>query len=159
MLYAAYGSNLHPLRLVERCPSAEAVGVSTLSGWQLRFNKHGRDESGKANIITGNGEVYLSVYELSDEDRPVLDTIEGPGYEARSIELEGFGTCFTYVATALGTLDPFDWYKDLVLAGARFHRFPDRYLAELDAFPATTDPDPGRSQRNRALLQRMESYR
>jgi hypothetical protein len=33
VLYAAYGSNLHPLRLAARAPSAALLGTCALPGW------------------------------------------------------------------------------------------------------------------------------
>ena len=45
MLYAAYGSNLHPARLSRRAPSAEFVGTALLPGWELRLHKRGQDGS------------------------------------------------------------------------------------------------------------------
>lgn len=159
MLYAAYGSNLHPLRLIERCSSARPLGVSTLNGWQIAFNKHGQDESGKANIFVDRGAVYVSVYELGDADGPKLDAIEGPGYEVREIELPYFGRSFTYVATALGDLAPYEWYRDLVLVGAQYHRFPTAYVDAIAAIPVMSDPDAQRSAAHHALLRRMSNYR
>jgi hypothetical protein len=45
--YFAYGSNLHPLRLQERVPSAALLGWTHLHGWELRFDKRGRTDGQK----------------------------------------------------------------------------------------------------------------
>ncbi len=51
LLYFACGSNLHPLRLSLRVPAARFQGALALTGYQLRFNKRGRDGSGKGNLL------------------------------------------------------------------------------------------------------------
>ena len=51
LYYLAYGSNLHPVRLTERVPSARFLGLTSLFGYQLRFHKrHEPDGSGKCNM-------------------------------------------------------------------------------------------------------------
>ena len=42
MLYAAYGSNLHPVRLSARVRAARLLGAGSVTGWELRFNKRGQ---------------------------------------------------------------------------------------------------------------------
>nr|MDQ2697092.1 gamma-glutamylcyclotransferase [Pseudomonadota bacterium] len=80
--YFAYGSNLHPLRLRERVPSATVLGVAELAGWRLRFHKRGQDRSGKCNIIpTGrSGDRVIGViYAMAAADKDKLDAAEGLG--------------------------------------------------------------------------------
>ena len=65
MLYAAYGSNLHPGRLRKRVPSADLVGCAKIEGWSLNFNKRGKDGSGKCSIgVSRNSFVYVAVYDM-----------------------------------------------------------------------------------------------
>lgn len=52
------------------------------------------------------------------------------------------------------TAVPYDWYKTLVIAGAREHGLPDDYLALLQRTPARTDPDAQRARRHFALARR-----
>jgi gamma-glutamylcyclotransferase len=47
---------------------------------------------------------------------------------------------------------PYDWYKALVIAGAREHGLPADYIAALAAAPAKPDPDKIRAARNLAAL-------
>lgn len=49
-------------------------------------------------------------------------------------------------------LQPYIWYRELVLAGAREHNLPVEYVREIQNVPAVTDPDKHRDKRNRALL-------
>ena len=47
---------------------------------------------------------------------------------------------------------PFDWYKEIVLAGARENGLSRDYLDAIEAVPSVVDPDPERAARNRAVL-------
>ena len=161
--YFAYGSNLHPARLAARLAAPRLLGTARLESHDLRFHKRGRDGSGKCSIVPGNGCVHGAVYALDTADQRALDHIEGvgAGYASIVIELPGVGPASTYVATADAiddTLQPFDWYLGLVVAGARFQRFPGVYLRALGAISARPDPDPARAQENARLLDTLGPY-
>ena len=146
MLYAAYGSNLHPVRLADRISSAQLVSAAWLPHWSLYFHKRGKDESGKCNILIGDDGVHFAVFEISAEDKLALDKIEGlgKGYCEISLSIPGIGTCVSYVAEESyidDFLRPYDWYKELVMAGAKFHGFPDHYLQAIEFVQALRDPD------------------
>ena len=146
MLYAAYGSNLHPVRLADRVSSAQLVGTGYLPHWSLCFHKRSRDDSGKCNILAGHDGVHFAIFEISAEDKLALDKIEGlgNGYSETSLNIPGFGDCASYTAQTThidDSLRPYDWYKELVLAGARFHGFPDDYLNEIESVQALRDLD------------------
>lgn len=150
MRYAAYGSNLHPLRLGRRVSSARLIGTGYLANRSLRFHKRSLDESGKCNIVPEGRGVFVAVFELSSADKAVLDTIEGLGfgYIGISLQVPGIGLCDSYVADISYTDDslvPYDWYKELVLLGARFHEFPDFYVEKINSIATRRDPDQDRS--------------
>ena len=160
MLYAAYGSNLHPLRLSARLASARLLGTGQLANWSLRFHKKGKDESGKCSIVAGDEGVFLAVFDISAEDKLALDRIEGlgRGYAETSLHVPPFGECASYIAEKSSideSLRPYDWYKDLVLAGGRAHGFPDSYLARIASVQAIRDPDRERAASNAMLLERI----
>ena len=149
MLYAAYGSNLHPTRLIQRIASARLVGTALLPDWSLRFHKRSKDASGKCSIIKGEEGVHVAIFDISVEDKQVLDAIEGVGngYAAISLDVPGFGRCGSYTAESShvdDSLQPYDWYKELVLAGARFHGFPNAYVQRIETVSSIADPDAGR---------------
>jgi hypothetical protein len=50
------------------------------------------------------------------------------------------------------TLIPYNWYRDLVLAGAREHGFSAEYIAHIESFAVEDDPDTEREKRNRDIL-------
>lgn len=157
MLYAAYGSNLHPVRILERVPSAWLVGTCALPGWSLRFHKRGADGSAKCDIVTGDEGAHVAVYDLSAAHRRRLDTIEGAGYEARALELPGFGQAYAYFAADSHIdvgLKPYAWYRALIAIGCRYHRFPADYVARLAGVDTIDDPDGARHESHMALVRR-----
>ena len=100
MWYAAYGSNLHPLRLTERISSAQLVTTSFLPNWSLQFHKRSNDGSGKCNILSGGDGIHVAIFDISAADKLVLDSIEGlgVGYSETLLSVPDIGTCVSYVA-------------------------------------------------------------
>ena len=168
MKYFAYGSNMLTRRLTDpsRAPSALACGIAEAPGFVVSFHKMGADGSGKCTLVaTGNTEVvvYGVLYDLADSDGGRLDRVEGVhtgGYLRCSIQLRclddaGTTDAVTYVAGDRHVDParvPFDWYRDLVLAGAIEHGLPAPYIDELARIPAMPDPDRARSAQARRLL-------
>lgn len=156
--YLAYGSNLWPPRLAARVGPVSSAGRVRLDGWALCFDKRGADGSGKCTLEARPGSVsYGAIYTLSGAARATLDRIEGVGhgYEGRWLELEGRGPCYVYLAEDRWRereLAPFEWYKALVVAGARHHDFPPDYLSQIEAVAAVPDADSARTARNQAEL-------
>lgn len=158
MLYAAYGSNLHPVRLSLRLPGSRFRGTATIAGRELRFHKRSMDESGKCNIATGTGPIHLAIYELNADERAELDRIEGLGlgYASETIDVPGFSECFTYKASPSHIdeeLQPYTWYKELVLIGCEYHGFPADYIAMIRSIAAIADPDGGRHAMNMRIVE------
>ncbi len=154
--YAAYGSNLHPMRLLARTPSAQLLGTGLLQGWQLVFHKRGQDGSGKCNIRPGQGHVFAAVYQLNRSDMEVLDAVEGVnlGYQRSTVSVPGHGDAHVYLAEQShldAAIRPFCWYRELVLEGCRYHEFPDYYVAQIQALQHDPDPD----EKRRALHARL----
>jgi gamma-glutamylcyclotransferase len=159
VLYAAYGSNLHPARLRVRVPSAELLGKAVAAGRRLAFHKRGRDGSGKATLIDARGSVHVAVYDIAAGHKTRLDRFEGTGYGIETLELAGYGECFVYVAHESHvdeSLRPFSWYTELVIAGCRYLEFPDSYVESIAAVEALEDPDAERHRRELGVLARIE---
>ncbi len=164
--YLAFGSNLHPLRLGERVPSARLRGRIELPGCRLAFHKRGQDGSGKGDLVWTGGSghrVVGALFAIDAAEKGRLDAAEGAGYRAAPLTVRlGLETveAFVYLGNASHIdpeLRPFRWYRDLVWAGARFHGAPEAYLAGIAAVPAAADPDPGRRARSEALLARIRA--
>ena len=160
LYYAAYGSNLHPERLQRRLASARLAGTDFLPDFTLHFLKRGADGSGKCTILPGERGVHFAVYSIDTAEKPLLDRIEGAGhgYDLVTLELPGFGACFSYLASAshfADDLPPFCWYREMVLQGCRLHGFPADYVAAIDAIVPLRDPDHDRRRSNWAIVDRM----
>ena len=164
LFYLAYGSNLHPQRLAVRIPSCTFVATTVLTGYALRFHKRGGDGSGKCDALrtrnTGD-ELPGAVFRMAAADKPLLDEIEGAGYrvDIQVVVVAGEEVqAFMYVAEAdyiEAQLQPFQWYKELVYHGARFHDFHPQHLDLIHRTPAIEDVDPERHSRNQRILALM----
>lgn len=163
MRYAAYGSNLHPLRLCARTPSAALQGTDVIAGYTLAFLKRARDGSAKCTIAPAAGSfVHVAVYEIDDAEKGKLDEAEGLGfgYEIQRFELARFAACLAYVAQPGhldATLKPYTWYKELVLAGCEAHGFPDDYVQRIRAVEAVVDPQAARHAQHMAIVTRARA--
>jgi gamma-glutamylcyclotransferase len=130
-LYFAYGSNLSFERMRSRIESAQFVTRARLAGFRLALEKSGRDGSGKANVQRDEGaHVWGVVYRIDVVHWPQLDSFE-----------RGYARVETYVARDL-TDDPvaYDWYKRLLVDGAREHGLPEDYVEALERLPHRPDP-------------------
>lgn len=162
--YFAYGSNMSTARLRERMPSCEPLGIATLPRHELRFHKRSTDKSGKCNAFAnGNDDGVVGVlFSFDPGDRAKLDEAEGVGhgYEHAMVTVTNHLGRRRKVLTYLATpdhidegLQPYGWYKEFVLAGAREHGLPADYIARyIEPVAAVDDPNKGRDARRRATL-------
>lgn len=158
--YFAYGSNMLTARLMARVPGAGLLGTGQVAGRRLLWHKASRDGSGKCDCAPGapQDRVWGVLYAIPEQERPVLDRIEGlgSGYDAAEMLVATASDpvpAWCYVATDTDpTLRPYSWYRALVLAGAREHRLPPAYCAALGAAEAIADPDAARHAANMALI-------
>ena len=70
--------------------------------------------------------------------------------------MPGFGRCATYVAAESHideTLEPYDWYREIVLLGCRKLALPRDYLARIEGVSARRDPEPHRHAENWHLIE------
>jgi len=158
--YAAYGSNLHPLRLTERVPTARLLGTAFVEDHELRFNKRSVDASGKCSVEKSGAGVHVAVYDLDTADKVALDVIEGvgQGYHDSVISVPGFSDCAVYIAEEDhkdDNLKPYDWYRELVLLGCWHLEFPKAYIASIAAIDSIPDPDAARREHNEDLIGRI----
>ncbi|PTR31574.1 AIG2 family protein [Rhodococcus sp. OK519] len=81
-IYAAYGSNMHPEQMLERCPHSPMAGTGWLRGWRLTFS--GGDigwEGALATVVEDQDDpdaaVFVVLYDVPTEDAERLDRWEG----------------------------------------------------------------------------------
>ena len=159
MRYFAYGSNMSVLRLRQRVPSAQVLGLAVLHGHRLMFHKAGRDGSAKCDAtvsVRDKDVVHGVLYRMDPAHKSCLDNAEGlgRGYAQKTVEVSltdgGSAFAITYYATSTNpALKPYSWYLEHVLRGARENGLPTDYVAEIAATDTIFDPDP---ERNRAEL-------
>ena len=146
--YLAYGSNLNPVQMKERCPKARLVGTGQINGWRLTFQK---SISGfYLNIVPSSADacVPVAIFALTDEDECELDKREGyPNcYQKRSFKLvvntgkRGRRPAVDAFAYLMPKSRPFgvpaNWYEQRVLKGYDHFGFPKRILTEAHLYSA-----------------------
>lgn len=158
-LYFAYGSNMLNERLAARCPSASLAGIAFAPDHALKFAKIGKDRSGKATLFPQQGAHQFGVlFKINRNDLGALDMAESAGYR-RDDSFLVFRTkdhakipVMTYLGTDLEDgLKPFDWYLDLVIAGAKQHNLPEEQISSLQSTRYIVDTDTNRKGRLDAL--------
>ena len=72
-IYLAYGSNLNKSQMQHRCPTAVAIGSTTLGNWRLVFR-------GVADIEPAKDfRVQVGLWNITRKDELALDRYEGVG--------------------------------------------------------------------------------
>jgi gamma-glutamylcyclotransferase (GGCT)/AIG2-like uncharacterized protein YtfP len=162
--YFAYGSNMLAQRLQARCTSARALGLAFIEGFELEFSKKSKDNSGKATLVESSNplaRVFGVVYQIADCEIEALDKIEGrgQGYEREQVLVvlhpDGGKIPVTTYIGVTGyldqTLQPYDWYMDLIVKGAEQQGLPLDYLHALESIAIQPDPNIKRPSRLEAL--------
>jgi AIG2-like family len=78
-IYAAYGSNMDPAQMLQRCPHSPLAGTGWIKGWRLTFG--GEDlgwEGALATIVPDeDATVFVALYDVTPLDEARLDSWEG----------------------------------------------------------------------------------
>jgi hypothetical protein len=124
------------------CPAHRALGAAELRGYRLGFLRRSiRWGAGVVDIVPAPGRsVWGALYEL-----PLglgeLDAKEGAGFAYRPIQVEVLldGSPLRAVAYEVMNKEPAEvWpredYVQLLVAGAREHRLPAGYIADLEHY-------------------------
>ena len=168
--YLAYGSNLHPYRLIQRVPNERLVATTRLDGYGVSFSKRSHDGSSKCNLANkgrADSTAYVAIYELPIVEKRLLDVAEGlgKGYDHARYGVRVASKAydvFTYVAATthiVRELLPYDWYKSIVIEGAHYHGFPDDYIGNLESQPSRPDPDVRRRLAAEELVNQMRKQK
>ncbi|HET6908185.1 MAG TPA: gamma-glutamylcyclotransferase family protein [Mycobacteriales bacterium] len=145
-LYAAYGSNLDPEQMRERCPHSPSRGAGWLVGWRLTFG--GEDlgwEGSIATVVEDPGaQVFVMVYDVSPHDEQALDSWEGADtglYSKIRVRVQtmiGDELCWLYVLDGYEGGLPSARYLGLMADAAEAAGAPDDYVGELRRRPCRT---------------------
>jgi gamma-glutamylcyclotransferase (GGCT)/AIG2-like uncharacterized protein YtfP len=138
-LYAAYGSNLDPARMTDRCPHSPLHGVGWLEGWRLTFGgeEHGWDGA-LATIVQDTYErVFVAVYDVTDEDVAAMDQWESVDtglfrkVRVRVALMNGEVVAWAYVLDAFEGGLPSASYLGVMADAAEAADAPDDYVSAL----------------------------
>lgn len=173
MKYFAYGSNMLEqwLHSPDRVPAAKFAVQGFVRGRRLHFHKKSQDESGKCDIPESGNDtdiVYGVVYEIPDSDIGGLNRAEGAGggYTRSKLMVSVEGQTPVLAAVYLADasqidsgLLPYEWYRDLVSAGAEQHNLPNDYICAISSIPARPDPQSNTRKTAVAAAKALDCYR
>ena len=142
-LYAAYGSNMHPEQMLERCPYSPGAGTGWLNGWRLTFGGEELGWDGALAMVVpdADSQVFVALYEVSPQDMATLDYWEGAQeglynkIKLRVDTLDGEVLAWVYILDAYEGGLPSARYLGLIAEAAQAAGAPDEYVAELRARP------------------------
>lgn len=142
-LYAAYGPNLDPARMVERCPHSPLQTTGWLTGWRLTFGgeDHGWDGALPMIVQDPIEQVFVAVYDVSPQDEPHLDEWEGADTglyrktKVRVAAMNGPLVAWTYVLEAYEGGLPSALFLGVLADAAEAADAPADYVAGLRARP------------------------
>lgn len=171
MKYFAYDDKMFSPILRSILPEVRFIGVGQVKGYNLFFhNRDQVDHSGKCNLIKSNDAshtTYGVVYEVLPRERHLLDKAQKLGYGNQEITVKVLPVenevstliepfyAFTYVAhkeRVFSGLEPFTWYKELVIEGAKEHCLPEVYIKGLEDIEAASDPNVTRAKQYQQFL-------
>lgn len=170
VLCFAYGGDMHPDQIAERCDAAELIGRARLDGYRLAFHGRSRvwDGGQETAIPDPDGHIHGVLYRLSVSDFDRLDIWQG-------VRIDGGGAYFhspvdviddqgrlldalIYRKAVEGAPAPpsHDFLRHLV-AAATARDLPPDYIAALAAIPSRPAdfPVPREDHTAKALLSGM----
>jgi hypothetical protein len=140
-LYAAYGSNMDPAQMQQRCPSSPFLGTGWIHGWRLTF---GAEELGwegaLATLVPADDDaagVFVALYDLTDTDERSLDAWEGADHglyrklHLRVHTLDGDVVAYVYALDAFEGGLPSARYLGALADAAEAAGAPEDYLTGL----------------------------
>jgi hypothetical protein len=110
--YAAYGTNMDPALMSERCPHSPLETTGWLTGWRLTFGgeEHGWDGALPTIVEDPLEQVFVAIYDVSPKDEGTLD-----GWELADSGL--YRKTRVRVATLTGTVATWTYVLDAFEGG------------------------------------------
>lgn len=126
VLVFAYGSNMDPLQMWKRCPSASVIGKGRLYDYTTGYTKwSSSDDSGAKNIREYPGKnVDGIIWDIPNEELDKLNIWE-EGYKAETLSVysyedDEFRDCIVYVSPIIGDFKPSVSYINKIKKGETF---------------------------------------
>jgi len=146
LYYFAYGANMNPRQIQQRCSTAKVVTVARLPCYRIDFFGHSKIWDGALATVVRDPEqeAWGVVYELSTTDLERLDAWQdvrmdgtGPYFHYPVRVTGGDGRTYTallYEKSILGEpRKPSAPYLDFIVAGAVVHQLPAEYIHLLQS--------------------------
>lgn len=157
-IYAAYGSNMDPGQMLQRCPSSPMAGTGWLPGWRLTFGgEHLGWEGALATVVQSDAalrsatptsrdaetapappdSVFVVLYDISEHDEHTLDSWEGADLglynkiRLRVHTLEGDRLAWLYTLDAFEGGLPSARYLGVLADAAEAVSAPDEYVRDV----------------------------
>ena len=142
-LYAAYGTNLDPARMSERCPHSPLQTTGWLLGWRLTFGGEELGWDGALATIVEDPleQVFVAVYDVTRDDEATLDGWESADTglfrktRVRVSTLTGELLVWAYVLDAYEGGLPSASYLGVLADAAEAADAPSDYVAALRRRP------------------------
>lgn len=107
-IYAAYGSNMDPAQMLQRCPHSPQRGTGWLEGWRLSFGGEDLGWDGALTTVVEDPahRVFVALYDVPEIDEKELDSWDGVNLgfyskiKVRVQTLEGDVLAWLYVLDA-----------------------------------------------------------
>lgn len=137
VIYAAYGSNLDPKQMLQRCPHSPLRGTGWLVGWRLTFGGDGWDGALPTVVEHESSQVFVSLYDVPAQDEAALDGWESADsglyhkLTLRVATLDGEVKAWTYVLNDFEGGLPSARTVGILADAAEAAGAPDDYVAEL----------------------------
>ncbi|HNN49203.1 MAG TPA: gamma-glutamylcyclotransferase [Marmoricola sp.] len=146
-LFAAYGTNLDPVRMGERCPHSPQHTIGWLEGWRLTFGgeEHGWDGALATIVPDPDEHVFVAVYDVTDQDVAELDKWVAADtglyskVKVRITALTGDTVAWVYVLNAYEGGLPSASYLGLLANAAEAADAPADYVSALRARPCRSN--------------------
>jgi hypothetical protein len=142
-LYAAYGTNLDPARMSDRCPHSPLQTTGWLTGWRLTFGgeEHGWDGALSTIVEDPIDQVFVAIYDVTREDESQLDEWEAADsglYRKTKVRVSTLGgevVAWTYVLDAYEGGLPSASYLGVLADAAEAADAPADYVVALRRRP------------------------
>jgi gamma-glutamylcyclotransferase (GGCT)/AIG2-like uncharacterized protein YtfP len=142
-MYAAYGPNMDPTMMSERCPHSPLRGTGWLRGWRLTFGgeEYGWDGSLATLVEDPLEQVFVALYDVTEDDVAQLDSWESVATglylktKVRVSTLFGEELAWTYLLDAYEGGLPSASYLGILASAAVAADAPADYVAALRARP------------------------
>jgi gamma-glutamylcyclotransferase (GGCT)/AIG2-like uncharacterized protein YtfP len=142
-LYAAFGSNMDPRRMSSRCPHSPLRTTGWLTGWRLTFGgeEHGWDGALPTIVEDPIEQVFVAIYDVTDEDVSHLDVLESADtglYRKTRVRVStmlGELLAWAYVLDAYEGGLPSASYVGILADAAEAADAPQDYVDALRALP------------------------